>query len=228
MGFAPSWARCRVHRRRSTSATRAAVERAVAEPAAASRGAIDLLVNNAGLALGLRARAAGVAGRLGADGRHQRSRRLIDSDARPVLPADGGARSRARDQPRVALPPRAGRMPRATSTAVDEGRSSDAVLANLRAEPRRRGSAGSRARTPVDLVADTGISIARGASASTGSGWRTTPTRSPRGAGRPGSREPDARRAGRAPQRRAHGARRLLQQMRDADPTVRACGRLRR
>ena len=115
--------------------------------------------------------------------------------------------------------------PRARPHAVLAGplvrRTADRAPAQPRPRRRRqRGLAGtdagrSRSRTPA--------SASGGRSASTASGWPMTPTRSP-------SRRGAARlpRAGRAPHRSSAAATRrmerdvLLQQMRDADPTVRA------
>ena len=109
-------------------------------------------------------------------------------------------------------------------TPSSPARWSDAqLIAHLRSRARAvDGSAGSRARTPVDLVADTGISIGRAERVYRF--WLAHDTHpiavEARGGPAPASRT----RA--APVERRSDARMerdvLLQQMRDADPTVRA------
>ena len=120
--------------------------------------------------------------------------------------------------------PRALATPGAGDPAPAAGRWSDAqLIAHLRGRARGlNGGAASRPRTPVDLVADTGISIARAervyrfwlahdahpAADEVRGGQATTRTR---------ATAPPERRSEARVERDT-----LLQQMRDADPSVRA------
>ena len=119
--------------------------------------------------------------------------------------------------PSVAVAPRARRHP-------SPARWSDAqLIAHLRSRARAvDGSAGSRPRTPVDLVADTGISIARAERVYRF--WLAHDTHPVAVEARGGPAPASRTRA--APVERRSDARIerdvLLQQMRDADPTVRA------
>jgi hypothetical protein len=109
-------------------------------------------------------------------------------------------------------------------TPAAPARWSDAqLIAHLRSRARAvDGSAGARARTPVDLVADTGISIARAERVYRF--WLAHDAHPLAVEARGGA--PRAGRTRGAPVERRSGARIerdvLLQQMRDADPTVRA------
>jgi hypothetical protein len=117
--------------------------------------------------------------------------------------------------------------PAAGEAPAVQARWSDAqLIAYLRGRARALdGGAGWRARTPVDLVADTGISIARAERVYRF--WRAHDTHPsaleargeaalPAGAGRARAATPERRSDSRI-ERDA-----LLQQMRDADPSVRA------
>ena len=105
------------------------------------------------------------------------------------------------------------------------GRWSDAqLIAHLRSRARAiDGSAASRARTPVDLVADTGISIARAERVYRF--WLAHDAHPIATEARGGAAVAAAKRSV-APAERRSDARMerdaLLQQMRDADPGVRA------
>jgi len=98
------------------------------------------------------------------------------------------------------------------------------LIAHLRSRARAvDGSAASRARTPVDLVADTGISIARAERVYRF--WLAHDAHPVANEARGGPAGAAAKRSS-APAERRSDARMerdvLLQQMRDADPTVRA------
>jgi hypothetical protein len=123
----------------------------------------------------------------------------------------------------LAAPPAIGALGPGGDPPPAPGRWSDAqLIAHLRARVRAHdGGAGSRPRTPVDLVADTGISIARAERVYRF--WLAHDAHPIAGEVR---RAAGAGKARAAPAERRSEARierdTLLQQMRDADPAVRA------
>ena len=123
----------------------------------------------------------------------------------------------------LTAPPRRSRMRRARAPASAARWSDAQLIAHLRNRARAvDGSAASRARTPVDLVADTGISIARAERVYRF--WLAHDAHpvaiEARGGPAPASRTRVAPVERRSDARMERDV--LLQQMRDADPSVRA------